>query len=120
MCDAGWEGVQCETRRCDPLCTAPRGQCANGTCVCAPGYKGIFCEERLCEHGCSKHGACVGGKCMCDAGWAGTDCSLMTCDALQLCHGYAHAARTIDARPRHRRPTSMVPAVHPPCRRPVC
>ena len=77
FCDAGWTGLYCDKRVCDPACV--HGSCDDGTCMCEQGWMGRACEERRCpgvDGGCSGHGTCVNGTCSCDLLFSGADCGL--------------------------------------------
>ena len=99
QCDAGWAGVECETKLCGSHDCGGHGSCVNGECRCEPGWtiarvpsglllpKGVSttgllgggCTLRTCPNNCNGRGACVAGKCVCASGFDGDDCLFQEC-----------------------------------------
>ncbi|XP_017289522.1 protein crumbs homolog 2a [Kryptolebias marmoratus] len=86
VCQAGWEGEQCETDT-DDCASQPcvHGRCkdylAGFECRCDPGYAGMHCDEDIneCEHHACEHGGtCQDGPnmytCVCPKDYRGPRC----------------------------------------------
>ncbi|XP_033114357.1 SCO-spondin-like [Anneissia japonica] len=79
VCCDGWEGDDCDSPVCSPLC-ANGGVCeAPGSCNCEnTGYVGSSCEEAVCNPPCV-NGSCSGGTCECESGYSGEICDIPIC-----------------------------------------
>ena len=78
----------------DAACSAPRGGCKSGTCLCKGNATGSHCESTRCPRGCSGHGVCnaAAGTCTCATPWRGRDCSEEGCH--RGCSGHGRCVRS--------------------------
>ena len=98
LCDDGFMGVSCESRKCPKPSTdtgmvcSGNGKCngETGACECWSGFYGDACEVQIeCPGNCTgTHGACLeSGECRCVDGWTGASCDIIGCPADCSGHG---------------------------------